>query len=132
MAKKNKKEIKIVNNQMRGKKKQILNYKDHIQGNQIEELQNKIKALTQEMSQKDARIKKFQEQLALSNDMVVQLTQQVDRDLQKLSRLHENLIPTQFPSIPNCEFSFKFVSALKEREKTFIRSSLLKKCILDC
>lgn len=113
------------NKPSKNKSNQILHYRgpDH----KIEELKNKIKDLSQEITHKDNLIKKFQEQLSSSNELVLKLTRQVDMDLHKLYSLHENLIPTHFPSIPNCAFSFKFISSPKGTGKDFYQVIPLKK-----
>ena len=68
---------------------------------------------------KDSIIQEYQKQLSLSNEMVLKMTQQVQADLQNLYNLHENLIPTSFPNIPDCEFSYKFISSLAGKGKDF-------------
>ena len=111
------------------KKKQgrVIHYKKHLEDSQITALKKKIKDLSDEMKKKDLIIKNFKTQFSSGSEIVLKLTQQVDRDLQNLYSLHENLIPLKFPSIPNCEFSFKFVSAPKGEGKDFYQVFPLKK-----
>ena len=93
----------------------------------IEELKNQIKNLEIELQAKDALIKDHQKKLAASNTAVLKITRQVEEDLKKLYSLYELLVPAQFPSIPNCEFSFKFISSSFGSGKDFYQVIPLKR-----
>ena len=82
-------------------------------------LDHQISDLKEEIKSKDTIIREYQKQLSFSNEVVLKLTQEIQKDLQNLYNLHENLIPTHFPNIPDCEFSYKFISSLKGIGKDF-------------
>ena len=90
----------------------ILEYK-------AEELQKKIEELSLDLKFKDGVIKKFKQQLHLANQVISELNQEVDSNLQTIYKLYENLIPTRFPTISDCEFSYKFISSLDGIGKDF-------------
>ena len=85
----------------------------------VKEATRQILELKEEIKSKDHLIQEYQKQLSLSNEVVLRLNQEVQKDLQNLHNLHENLIPTHFPNIPECEFSYKFISSLKGSGKDF-------------
>lgn len=101
------------------KKKSILKNTNNVLKHKTEDLQKTIKELMQELDLKETIIQEYKKQLSLSNKLILKLTQQVDSDLQTLYRLYENLIPTQLPYIPDCEFSYKFLSSPTGRGKDF-------------
>lgn len=94
---------------------------------QLESLQIKVKDLEKELIQKNTLIKKYDKQFEKVNKVILKLTMQVDSDLDKLYKLHSNLIPTKFPTTPNCDFSFKFVPSLKANGKDYYGVIPIKK-----
>ncbi len=101
------------------KKKSILKPTNNVLKHKPEDLQKTIKEMMQELDLKETVIQEYKKQLSLSDKLILKLTQQVDSDLQTLYRLYENLIPTQLPYIPDCEFSYKFLSSPKGVGKDF-------------
>ena len=92
---------------------------DNVLKHKTEDLQKKIKELMEELHLKETVVQEYKKQLSLSDKLILKLTHQVDSDLQTLYRLYENLIPTQLPYIPDCEFSCKFLSSPKGIGKDF-------------
>ncbi len=84
-----------------------------------DELQKKIKNLSLDLKFKEEVIEKFKQQLHLANQVIFQLNQEVDSNLETIHKLHENLIPTHFPTISDCEFSYKFIPSLAGVGKDF-------------
>ena len=74
---------------------------------------------TEEIKAKDKMIHTYQKQLSVANETILQITKQINTNLQQLYHLHENLIPTKFPSIDKCEFSYKFISSASGMGKDF-------------
>ena len=101
------------------KKSSSIPLKPKIVNRTAHDLTIQINDLMEELKNKDSLIQEYQKQLSISNEVVLKLTQQVQADLQNLYNLHENLIPTHFPNIPDCEFSYKFISSLKGKGKDF-------------
>ena len=101
------------------KKKPTSKNTNNILKHKTEDLQKTIKELTRELHLKETIIQEYKKQISLSDKLILKLTQQVDSDLQTLHRLYENLIPTQLPYIPDCEFSCKFLSSPKGEGKDF-------------
>lgn len=100
-------------------KKKLQEKTNNVLKHKTEDLQKTIKELMQELDLKEAAIQEYKKQLSLSDKFILNLTQQIDSDLQTLYRLYDNLIPTQFPYIPDCEFSYKFLSSPKGEGKDF-------------
>ena len=90
----------------------ILEYK-------AEELQEKIKELSLSLKFKEDVIQKFKEQLKMADQAISHLNQEVNFNLQTIHKLHENLIPTRFPNISDCEFSYKFIPCFTGKGKDF-------------
>ena len=84
-----------------------------------DDIQKKIDQLSSEIKLKDEVIEKFKDHLDLANQVILQLNQEVDSNLEIMHKLHENLLPTQFPSIASCEFSYKFIPSLSGQGKDF-------------
>ena len=101
------------------KPKKKLKNTNNVLKHKTEDLQKTIKELMQELHLKETTIQEYKKQLSLSDKLILKLTHQVDSDLQVLYRLYENLIPTQLPYIPDCEFSCKFLSSPKGVGKDF-------------
>lgn len=101
------------------KKKPSAKNTDNVLKHKTEDLQKTIKELMQELNLKETLVQEYKKQLSLSDSLILKLTHQVDSDLQTLYRLYENLIPTQLPHIPDCEFSCKFLSSPKGEGKDF-------------
>ena len=112
---------------MANKKKSTVNSSDNVLQQKPEDLQKIIKEMTRELDLKETVIQGYKKQLSLSDKLILKLTQQVDSDLQTLYRLYENLIPTQLPYIPDCEFSCKFLSSPKGDGKDFYQVIPFKK-----
>ncbi len=112
---------------MANKKKSTVNITDNVLKQKPEDLQKTIKEMMQDLNLKEAVIQEYKKQLSLSDKLILKLTRQVDSDLQTLYRLYENLIPTQLPHIPDCEFSFKFLSSPKGAGKDFYQVIPFKK-----
>jgi len=112
---------------MTNKKKNTPPKNSNILKHKTESLQKKIKDLMQELHLKETVIQGYKKQLSLSDKLILKLTHQVDSDLQTLYRLYENLIPTQLPYIPDCEFSCKFLSSPKGTGKDFYQVIPFKK-----
>ena len=104
---------------VRKKKSNSIRLKPKVLNHTETNLQTRVSELMEELKSRDALIQEYQKQLSISNEVVLKLTQQVQVDLQNLYNLHENLIPTHFPNIPDCEFSYKFISSLKGKGKDF-------------
>lgn len=101
------------------KKKAPSKNTNNVLKHKTEDLQKTIKDLMQELNLKETVIQEYKKQLSLSDKLILKLTHQVDSDLQTLYRLYENLIPTQLPYIPDCEFSYKFLSSPRGAGKDF-------------
>lgn len=101
------------------KKKPASKNTNNILKHKTEDLQKTIKELMQELHLKESIIQEHKKQISLSDKLILKLTHQVDSNLQTLHRLYENLIPTQLPYIPDCEFSCKFLSSPKGEGKDF-------------
>ena len=109
----------VVKKKKTGKKTNSIRLKPKILNHNKTNLQTRVSELMEEIKNKDILIQEYQKQLSISNEVVLKLTQQVQVDLKNLYNLHENLIPTHFPNIPDCEFSYKFISSLKGKGKDF-------------
>ena len=101
------------------KSSSILEYKS-------DELKKKIEQLSLEVKFKDEVIGKFKEQLNLANQVIYELNQEVDSNLEIMHKLYENLLPTRFPTISSCEFSYKFISSILGQGKDFYQVIPLK------
>ena len=93
----------------------------------IEDFKKTIKNLSQEVALKDSIIQEYKKQLETSSRLISQISKKSEEDLQNLHTLYENIVPTQFPSIPDCEFSFKFISSPKGQGKDFYQVIPLQK-----
>ncbi len=117
-----KKKKKTLKKKIPAKKKKVKSIRlktSKIEPRTLKEIQLQMNDLIEEVRTKNSIIQEYQRQLSISNEVVLKMTQQVQTDLQNLYNLHENLIPTYFPNIPDCEFSYKFVSSLQGKGKDF-------------
>lgn len=85
----------------------------------ITTLRKKLEQTKQAMHQKDEELISYKKQLLRMNQLVQKMIEKMDGDMEKLHRLHDRLVPDQFPSINNCQFSFKFKPAIKGEGKDF-------------
>ena len=69
---------------------------------------DEIKKLKSALKEKDILLAKYQKQLQNTHKIVDEVASQLALELKIANQVHDALMPTELPLIPNCEFSFKF------------------------
>lgn len=75
----------------------------------IQRLQNRIRELEGELSDRERDLTVFREELAKANSQLEKFIKQISQELKMASLIQKTLVPTEFPNIPGFEFSTKFV-----------------------
>jgi sigma-B regulation protein RsbU (phosphoserine phosphatase) len=75
----------------------------------IEALQNRIRELEGELSERERDLGVFRDELARANAQLERFIKQISQELKMASLIQKALVPTEFPNIPGFEFSTKFV-----------------------
>jgi sigma-B regulation protein RsbU (phosphoserine phosphatase) len=74
-----------------------------------EALQNRIRELEQELTERERDLSVFREELGRANVQLERFIKQIRQELKMATLIQKALVPTEFPNIPGFEFSTKFV-----------------------
>lgn len=75
----------------------------------IAQLQNRIRELEVELSDREKDLAVFREELGNANTQLERFIKQISQELKMAGLIQKALVPTEFPNIPGFEFSTKFV-----------------------
>lgn len=75
----------------------------------IQKLQNRIRELESELSDREKDLAVFREELGKANSQLERFIKQIAQELKVASLIQKAMVPTEFPNIPGFEFSTKFI-----------------------
>lgn len=74
-------------------------------------LQARIEELEQELADREQDLRKYRQELILTNERLHGLIANISHDIKVLTSIQKLLVPTEFPNIPGFEFSSKFIAS---------------------